>query len=503
MDVAGEFHRIEKDGKLYFEYHHSKYHPIPQIQSSSSSKTIISSHAFQSLFVCPAARCRVALRDSSDRSTFSPIFSSPEYLFSTRDHDLYHSVLPLFWCNNKDFAIDGGCDVCNGSKSGTDYYLSHKDCMYFPRIIKISRHPHRISYKSSLRSGEWLCGVCRQNIEIDYGAYSCDKCCDYAVHSICATGKNVWDGEDLEGVPEEDDITLGAESFEVISEGVILHFLHNHHLYLQVSTLYDENKFCQACVLPIFEGNIYSCIECGFILHETCAQSRRKLQHALHPHPLTLRHVNPYEYVGFTCDACDHYCGGFIYGCHLKDECDFDLDIRCASISEPVDYQGHEHPLYLALNPEEKPICHVCKTKCEKQLNCIICNFIICVKCTTLPYKVKYKHDKHFLRVLWGEEICDKSWCEVCENDMKHTNKNVMYWCDECCITVHVECLFGDHPYLKHGQFCKENGIMLQIIWKSNTSRPSCNYCKNRCQHKMFMRDDIVACSMRCALSNS
>ncbi|CAN6996004.1 hypothetical protein BRARA_E00894 [Brassica rapa] len=622
MDVAGEFHRIEKDGKLYFEYHHSKYHPIPQIQSlSSSNETIINNHTSQSLFVCPVTRCRVALNESPDRSTFSPIFSSPEYLFSTIDHDLYHSLLPLFWCNNKDFEIDGGCDICKGLNSGTDYYLcdycngkyhrecvqsplkikspyhlqhslqlcfycpsariieclvcgrtisrllyycdicrvfmhsvcvmkpipfvidlpkrhdhpltffprqtsltcnvcgllrkmyptyicvtcnfvAHKDCMYFPRIIQISRHRHRISYKSSLPSGEWLCGVCRQNIEIDYGAYSCDKCCDYVVHSICALGKDVCDGEDLEGVPEEDDITLGVESFDVISEGVILHFLHDHHLYLQASILYDENKFCQACVLPIFEGNIYSCIECGFILHETCAQSRRKLQHALHPHPLTLRHVNPYEYVGFTCDACDRLCGGFIYGCHLK-ECDFDLDIRCASISEPVDYQGHEHPLYLALNSEEQPICHVCQIKCEKQLNCIICNFIICIKCTTLPYKVRYKYDKHFLRVLWEEEICDKSWCEVCEDDLRNTNTNVIYWCDECCITVHVECLFGDDPYLKHGQFLKENGIKLQILWKSNISRPSCNYCKNRCQHKMFMRDDIVACSKRCALSNS
>ncbi|KAJ4891710.1 Cysteine/Histidine-rich C1 domain family protein [Raphanus sativus] len=118
------------------------------------------------------------------------------------------------------------CVTCN--------FVAHNDCMYFSRVIKISRHRHRISYKSSLRSGEWLCGVCRKNIEIEYGTYSCDKCCDYVVHSICALGKDVCDGEDLEGVPEEYDITVGVESFDVISEGVILHFFHDHHLYFQV-----------------------------------------------------------------------------------------------------------------------------------------------------------------------------------------------------------------------------------------------------------------------------
>ncbi|KAF3576431.1 hypothetical protein DY000_02029418 [Brassica cretica] len=240
--------------------------------------------------------------------------------------------------------------------------------MYFPRIIKISRHRHRISYTTSVQSREWFCGVCRQSIETSYGAYTCDKGCDYFVHSICALGKDVWDGKDLEGVPEEDDITPDVVPFIMISKGVILHFLHDHHLYLQVSMLYDENKFCQACVLPIFEGNFYSCIECDFILHETCAKYGRKLQHALHPHPLTLKLVSPYESGCYSCDACGRLCGGFNYGCHLK-ECNFDLDIRCASISEPFDYQGHEHPLYLALNPEERPICHICKIKCISMTN--------------------------------------------------------------------------------------------------------------------------------------
>jgi len=70
-------------------------------------------------------------------------------------------------------------------------------------------------------------------------------CGDYVVHSRCALGKDVWDGEDLENVPEEDNKLQDVTSFDIISDGVILHFLHDHHLRLKVSILYDENKFCQ------------------------------------------------------------------------------------------------------------------------------------------------------------------------------------------------------------------------------------------------------------------
>lgn len=131
----------------------------------------------------------------------------------------------------------------------------------------------------------------------------------------------------------------------------------------------------------------------------------------------------------FLCNACNRDCCGFVYECHIG-ECKFDLDVQCASIYEPFDYKGHQHPLFLALDPEEKPICRVCKKECYKQLNCIECDFIVCIKCATLPDKVRYKHDKHFLRILWWEEVSEKDWCEICERDLGNTE--VFYCCDEC-----------------------------------------------------------------------
>ncbi|KAG2285577.1 hypothetical protein Bca52824_045181 [Brassica carinata] len=504
MDVVGEFH---KEKKLFLVYHHPKYHPVPQIQrpSSSGEKSINK----QPIFLCPNARSNLAEAKSRRDSPYFyednfPLISSPEYLFSRKSY-YNHSVLPLFWCNNKEFdADDGGCRACKYHDFGSGYYfcnLSHNDCMNFPRIIKISRHPHRIFHTSSLPSGEWSCGVCRKNIDGDYGAYTCDKCCDYVVHSICALGKYEWDGKDLENVSEEDDITPDVGPFDMISEGKILHFLHVHHLYLQVSIAYDENKFCQACILPIFEGNFYSCIECDFILHETCAKSHRKIQHALHPHLLTLKLMSLYESNLLMCDACGRFSGGFVYACDLE-ECHFNLDILCASISEPLDYQDHQHPLYVASEKKYNPMCSVCFRMCGRHLNCITCRFDICFICITLPSIISYKHDKHVLKAMLEKPESRESWCEVCEHYLRDIDTCVVYGCDECCTTFHVECLFGHDPYVRFGQQCEVDGTKFQVLRKSNTSRPFCNSCKQRCQHKIFKRHNFIACSVRCVLRN-
>ncbi|KAL1200757.1 Protein VACUOLELESS GAMETOPHYTES [Cardamine amara subsp. amara] len=578
-----------------------KYHPIPETQTQSPTPSADAATHNHPLLLCPLEQWASYTIKTKDRS------SSDEYTISTTSVR-GRPVLPLFWCNNKEFDSYGDCDVCRGSKFGTDYYfcelhhekfhkecvesplkikhpyhpehylqlhflnritecfscrrkaewlvyrcticqffmhpvcamkpisfvvdqpkrhhhsltffprqtsltcnvcgllrklyptyvclgcnfVAHNDCMYSPSIIKISRHHHRISYISSLRSGEWSCGVCRQGIDGDYGAYSCDKCSDYVVHSRCALGEDVWDGKELEGVPEEAETTLGP--FNVINEGVISHFLHAHYLRFEVNILDDENNFCQACALSIYEGNFYSCMECDFVIHETCAIAPPKIQSALHPHPLILKADTEND-----CNACARTAfGGFGYKCPIR-ECDFKLDVLCASISEPFDYKGHDHPLFLGLDPEEKAICHVCKTKFHKPLNCIKCDFIVCMKCATLPNKVKYKHDKHFLTILFGEEVCENDWCEVCERHLGDTDTKVFYWCKECCTTFHIECLFGKDPYMKPGKIIRVWGLNdVQILGKCKISRPICDHCKNRCQGKMFKRDNYRACSWNC-----
>ncbi|CAL9243700.1 unnamed protein product [Arabidopsis halleri] len=193
-------------------------------------------------------------------------------------------------------------------------FAIHTDCMGFPHVIRISRHQHRISFTSSLPSGKISCGVCRQQVDNNYGAYSCNKCDAYFVHSKCALHKNVWDGKDLDGVPEEDDWIDDGEPFERITDGIILHPFHSHHLRLEIFMAYDENKYCRGCALPIYEGQFYSCMECKFILHESCANAPRMKRHPLHPYPLTLDNMASAGKEGkTTCSACKRDVGGFYY----------------------------------------------------------------------------------------------------------------------------------------------------------------------------------------------
>ncbi|KAJ4907050.1 Cysteine/Histidine-rich C1 domain family protein [Raphanus sativus] len=456
MDDDGGFHEVEKDGKLFLVYHHPKYRPKPQIKSPSSSAEVANhDHPPLPLFICPFVRWQ---KDSRYSNLFL-INSSPEFVLSSKVPD--HHLLPLFWCNNEKFG-DG------------EYECAHRGCEEFPHTIRISRHHHRISRVLSLRYEKWPCGVCRQSIDGNYGAYTCNECGDhyYAVHLHCALGKDVWDGEELKGVPEKDDIAQDAPPFCKISEGVVHYFLHDHHLRLEENILYDKNKFCEACVMPIIEDEFYSCAECDFILHETCLKARRRIQYALHPHPLTLKAIDNYDSNYSWCPVCSRNSGGFVYECP-KQECQFKLDMRCALISEPFDYQGHEHPLFLSLDPYVYVLC----------------------KCATLPYKVRYNNDKHFLTLSWGEERREKYWCEECEDIVE----KFFYWCNDCCTILHTDCLFSKNPYLKPGQVFKIREKEFQILAKSNTSRPICHFCKKPCQGKTLVRDNLTVCSMLCA----
>ncbi|KAL1213644.1 Protein VACUOLELESS GAMETOPHYTES [Cardamine amara subsp. amara] len=616
MDSDGGFHEVENDGKLFLVYQNPKYDLIPYKQGSTSfGEAINDDQLLQPIFLCPHARYWSNCLSSSSLFS-SPLFSSAEYIVSTGDV-MYHSVLPLFWCNNKIFGVYGGCGICRGSNFGTDYYfcdlckeifhkecvqsppkikhpyhpehhlqlhirgwwsygeyclccggevnhlvyrcticeafmhlicamnpisfvinppkrhdhpltfffprqtvltcnicgllrklyptyicarcnfVAHNDCMNSPHIIKISRHSHRISYIYPLQSRESSCGVCRQITNSGYGAYTCGKCSNYVVHSRCALGNNVWDGEELEDIEEKDDIIQDFRPFRVISEGVIHYFLHDHHLQLKTIILYHESKLCQACCLPIYEGNFYSCMECHFIIHETCTNLSRRIQHALHPHPLRLV-IEENIWVHFRCSACQRRCNGFNYECSLRGCC-FYLDIRCASIFEPFDFKIHEHPLFLALDPKEKHICHVCKTKCYKQLNCIECNFIVCIKCATLPYTVRYTHDTYFLTFLSGEELCKKVWCDMCELNLGDTCTQVFYWSNEYYTAFHIECVIGTEPYMKPGQYYIERGrYKLEILGKNNISRPLCSVCKKHCQSTIIKRRNEITCSFEC-----
>ncbi|KAL9283578.1 putative chromatin regulator PHD family [Arabidopsis thaliana] len=343
-------------------------------------------------------------------------------------------------------------------------FAIHKDCIGFPHVIRISRHSHRISFTSSLPSGNLSCGVCRQQVDNNYGAYSCNKCDGYFVHSKCGIHPKVWDGKELEGVPEEDDKIDDGEPFERIADGVIHHLSHSHNLRLEIFRAYDESKYCRGCALPIYEGQFYTCMECDFILHDCCANAPRMKRHPLHPHPLTLHNMeSAREKDVASCTACTRKVAGFYYS-HRSEQTEVTLDLRCASIIEPFEFYGHKHPLFLPWESKKETRCQICKEDIEytPKVNCMDCDYNICFRCASLPDKVRYKHDSHFLMIQDEKEGGDQpDWCEICEGKIEVVKEakwgdakkeRRFYKCDDCCITLHVECLLGADIYMKSAQ---------------------------------------------------
>ncbi|CAH2078763.1 unnamed protein product [Thlaspi arvense] len=207
------------------------------------------------------------------------------------------------------------------------------------------------------------------------------------------------------------------------------------------------------------------------------------------------------------CSACRRKICGFVYKEPKGGWDGFQLDLRCASVSEPFQYEGHEHPLFLALTPEEEKsaICQICQEKDDEyndsqKLACIECNYIICFGCATLPYKTRYKHDKHFLVFRKKEEGNDEQgWCDICESKLVYSRKGGFYSCDDYCSTiVHVRCLLGKDPYMKPGQI-KHWGKDVLILHNKTMSRPLCHGTEHCCQDNIvYKKRNMTFCSLFC-----
>lgn len=148
----------------------------------------------------------------------------------------------------------------------------------------------------------------------------------------------------MEDVPEEDPQELVP--FRVVGEGLINHSSHKHDLRL-INDLeeYDcKNKQCNACVLPIYSHPNYVCIQdgCDFILHEICANLSKKKRHPSHRSRL-IRATNERYFGVFRCRCCEQTNSGFsyIYTNPIVYSGEFEIDVRCASISEGFVHKSH------------------------------------------------------------------------------------------------------------------------------------------------------------------
>ncbi|KAL1213147.1 Protein VACUOLELESS GAMETOPHYTES [Cardamine amara subsp. amara] len=401
-------------------------------------------------------------------------------------------------------AVSFTCDAC-GFQS-TNYpciclqccFMIHRTCIDLPRVIYINRHDHRISRVSSLGSGKWICGICYDPINGEYGAYSCSVC-SYVVHSKCATNLNiVWDGRELEGVPEQDE-KEESKPFKVIDHNLIKHFRHEHNLKASSSSsrLEEPRERCYACTLPLYSELCYKCTQCGFILHDACANLPLKKRHGIFTTKPTLwdmsQHGTFIESL-FCCEPCGRYCTGFLY---CDDAISIGIDVRCASISDTFKHESHPHWLFATFYNYEigKVRCEGCDLDdCRFYLCCMDkddCGggYNLCFTCATLPTSVRHEYDDHPLSLCYGAKNVNATYCcGICEEEIY--SKSWFYKCDECGSTLHTKCVFRDLIHALPGYSLEMGGQgSFDLLPNNCLSRPICYLCKTRCMGDLVLNN--------------
>ncbi|KAF8079727.1 hypothetical protein N665_1004s0011 [Sinapis alba] len=375
--------------------------------------------------------------------------------------------------------IDFTCNVCGTQGNRSPYFclpcnfMIHQECIDLPRVININRHDHRISYTPRLGHGEWKCKVCRKKVDGFYGAYTCSKCPTFAVHARCATRRDIWDMVELEGTPEEEE---EIAPYEVIDDNTIRHFGHEHHnlRFNKDGMILSENTRCKACAFQIGAEPFYICKQhqCGFILHEECANLPRKKRHVCNNLPFIL-HTD--SHIKFKCQLCDQYSTGFRYesGPYVN------IDVRCASISDSIEHESHPHPLYYYSTSNDRR-CSRCEKQVDFVFRCDECeDYILDGKCALLPKKVmKKRYDDHPLFLSYGDmNVDEKHWCEACET--KVDPKRGFYTCHDCGVVLHISCLVGDFSYVMLGSLLS---IKDEVVTNTSICRPVCYACNSRCK---------------------
>ncbi|WZZ86895.1 hypothetical protein YC2023_115474 [Brassica napus] len=209
-----------------------------------------------------------------------------------------------------------------------------------------------------------------------------------------------------------------------------------------VQVLVMKKTRCEACVFPVHSDPIYSCEQCDFILHETCANLPLKKRLPFHNRQFKLYAPDMDSYEAFQCNACYTMFSGFRY---MADR--VTIDVRCG---------GQMLPMKLA---------------------CDDCDFALDFGCFNLPRVVKHKDDEHLLSLCYGEDPNGKYWCDICEGE---TNpKDWFYTCAHSGVTFHVQCVLRDFSVLMPRRMIeyRRSYYRFEVVPNNHCSRPFCAWC--------------------------
>ncbi|KAK7336651.1 hypothetical protein VNO77_17197 [Canavalia gladiata] len=362
----------------------------------------------------------------------------------------------------------------------------HSGCAELPLAIRINGHHHPLKLTYSLHDvyGFWgniTCGACNGAMNAAFAGYFCSSC-NFPVHLKCPQQyiREEWETE-IEDEDKDEESSIGKETEHSLDIGFGV-FNHEHLLKFkeEQNSLQYADELCDGCVQPIMSP-FFSCEEenCGFLLHQSCAELKRTKQHSFHVHPLTLLSNAP-NYDGiYRCDGCKSLSNGFVYRC---DECQFDLDVCCASLQERVEHQSHKHPIFLKKTSIARQ-CKGCHGWSSHVYVCDVCDdFAIDCGCVTLPCKVWHMYDKHPLSLNYFVEGDLREYeCGICNE--KISSKQWLYHCDDCNFPAHPYCVVSKHRGVKFGgsfkyDFHSHPLALVEVTKKDNTCE-ACGECCN------------------------
>ncbi|KAA3472586.1 C1-like protein [Gossypium australe] len=207
-------------------------------------------------------------------------------------------------------------------------------------------------------------------------------------------------------------------------------------MYEVTEELKRENYY-MGCRL-VLNGSSYFCKTChGLYLHEKCAKLSYEIQHPVHSsHPLNLYISNVWGFNFIACDECRGICHGFIYIC---EQCNFNLDMKCAASTThkigvlkekkmgrvtELHHFTHPHKLFL-VNCNDlvcKTKCNICKLQilgptyfCPERY----CEYKLHESCLRLPQKIQVPfHLNHMLVSRLLPNPTSLQWCYACTFDL-------------------------------------------------------------------------------------
>jgi hypothetical protein len=402
------------------------------------------------------------------------------------------------------------CELCGEDRNSTAQVCRicqlfvHTACTQKPRSIRIRadrRHLLTLIYSLGKvikeQDDHVFCQLCYKKISLKYASYYCQQC-DFVAHLSCAYYNRIEASSDT--MEEDEDIDF--EEHEECEE--LQHFNHEHNLILNRNQVEaHHNKLCEGCI-QLISAPFYSCEQCHYFLHSTCARLPLKKRIPSHQHPFSLSAIRGDDYITGPsfCEACGLFSDGFAYICQKCHH--YHLDIRCCSIPKIITNEGHQHELFHAISSVKD--CNACEW-CYPHLGLFVCkleecDFALGFECATLPLKVKYEHDPHLLSLTYTvENNSGEHYCMICEEE--RNSNHWFYCCVKCNFTAHTQCVIGWHPYMKYGRNFtrKDHQHPLNFVWKTKNSRP-CDACGQSFQGHMALNCTqckfIVHCQPSC-----